>query len=106
MPLNINGRVCALYSVFWGIMGLVWVKLIYPLFMKLIHKIPLKIGKVLFWIMFILILIDIILSCEAVSRRNARDKGVAPQNRFEQFMDKHYTDEFLDKVYVNAVATS
>ena len=61
MPLNINGRVCALYSVFWGIMGLVWVKLIYPLFMKLIHKIPLKIGKVLFWIMFILILIDIIL---------------------------------------------
>ena len=64
MPLNINGRVCALYSVFWGIMGLVWVKLIYPLFMKLIHKIPLKIGKVLFWIMFILILIDIILSCE------------------------------------------
>ena len=33
MPLNINGRVCALYSVFWGIMGLVWVKLIYPLFM-------------------------------------------------------------------------
>ena len=74
MPLNINGRVCALYSVFWGIMGLVWVKLIYPLFMKLIHKIPLKIGKVLFWIMFILILIDIILSCEAVSRRNARDK--------------------------------
>lgn len=106
MPFNINGRVCALYSVFWGIMGLVWVKLIYPLFMKLIHKIPLKIGKVLFWIMFILILIDIILSCEAVSRRNARDKGVAPQNRFEQFMDKHYTDEFLDKVYANAVATS
>lgn len=106
MPLNINGRVCALYSVFWGIMGLVWVKLIYPLFMKLIHKIPLKIGKVLFWIMFILILIDIILSCEAVSRRNARDKSVAPQNRFEQFMDKHYTDEFLDKVYANAVATS
>ena len=86
--------------------GYVWVKLIYPLFMKLIHKIPLKIGKVLFWIMFILILIDIILSCEAVSRRNARDKGVAPQNRFEQFMDKHYTDEFLDKVYANAVATS
>lgn len=69
-------------------------------------KIPLKIGKVLFWIMFVLILIDIILSCEAVSRRNARDKGVAPQNRFEQFMDKHYTDEFLDKVYANAVATS
>ena len=56
--------------------------------------------------MFILIIIDIILSCEAVSRRNARDKGVAPQNRFEQFMDKHYTDEFLDKVYANAVATS
>jgi hypothetical protein len=56
--------------------------------------------------MCILILIDIILSCEAVSRRNARDKGVAPQNRFEQFMDKHYTDEFLDKVYAYAVATS
>ena len=26
MPLNINGRVCALYSVFWGIMGLVYTR--------------------------------------------------------------------------------
>ena len=83
-------------------MGLVWVKCVYPLFMKLIHKIPLKFGKVLFWVLFILIFADIVLSCEAVSREHARWNDIQPRNSFEVFLDEHYTDEFLSKVYANA----
>lgn len=49
VPLNINGRVCLLYSVFWGILGIAWIKLIYPPMAKLIGKLPIKLGKVLTW---------------------------------------------------------
>lgn len=49
VPLNINGRVCLLYSVFWGILGIAWIKLIYPPMAKLIGKLPIKPGKVLTW---------------------------------------------------------
>ena len=31
LPLNINGRVCLLYSIFWGVLGVGWVKLVMPL---------------------------------------------------------------------------
>lgn len=30
IPLNLNGRICFTYSVFWGILGIVWIKDLYP----------------------------------------------------------------------------
>jgi len=29
-PFNLNGRICLTYSIFWGLLGLVWIKLVYP----------------------------------------------------------------------------
>ena len=58
IPLNLNGRICLLYSIYWGILGLVWVKIIYPLFIKFIHKIPIVLGKILFWALFIFMFFD------------------------------------------------
>ena len=36
VPLNINGRVCLLYSLFWGVLGIFWIKVVYPLMSKLV----------------------------------------------------------------------
>ena len=47
MPFNLNGRVCLLYSVFWGVLGVFWIKDLYPRMAQLILKIPNKIGKIL-----------------------------------------------------------
>ena len=30
MPFNLNGRICLLYSIFWGILGVFWIKKVYP----------------------------------------------------------------------------
>ena len=49
MPLNINGRVCFLYSCFWGLLGVLWIKAIYPIMSKAIEKIPVKLGNVIMW---------------------------------------------------------
>lgn len=62
VPLNINGRVCLLYSIFWGILGIAWIKLIYPPMAKLIGKLPIKLGKVLTWAFIIFFIFDAILS--------------------------------------------
>lgn len=103
IPLNLNGRICLLYSIYWGILGLVWVKIIYPLFIKFIHKIPIVLGKILFWALFIFMFFDIIMSCEAVSRHQQRQMDIPAQNSFDEFLDKHFDDEFIKKVYANAV---
>ena len=36
VPLNINGRICLLYSLFWGVLGLAWIKGIYPVLSRTI----------------------------------------------------------------------
>ena len=38
VPFNINGRICLLYSLFWGALGILWIKDIYPLMAKWILK--------------------------------------------------------------------
>lgn len=97
--LNINGRVCFWFSFFWGLLGIAWVKWIMPGLNKLINKIPKKIGKVAMYSLIVLFVLDIFISYTAVSRQNRRANELEARNSFEKFLDKYYTDEFLEKVY-------
>ena len=105
VPLNINGRVCLLYSVFWGILGIAWIKLIYPPMAKLIGKLPIKLGKVLTWAFIIFFIFDAILSASAALRMDQRDKGAAPRNAFECYLDEHFDDARMHRIYANSVST-
>ena len=104
MPLNINGRICLLYSCFWGILGLAWTKLVYPGFKKLVAYIPKKVGKVFFWIMFIFFVYNCIVSAEASLRFNARTDGKPPANQLEVVLDKQFPDWYMKRVYANSMA--
>ena len=54
--LNINGRICLTYSVFWGLLGLYLIKALNPKIDQLINWIELKIGKKVFNLSIIIIL--------------------------------------------------
>ena len=41
---NINGRICLLYSIFWGILSLVLIKIINPIIDKFIDYIKKKVN--------------------------------------------------------------
>lgn len=97
--LNINGRVCLLYSLFWGILGILWVKWIMPFFNKIIAKIPKKTGTIMMYILIVLLVLDSGISYIAVARQKARVRSKEPNNSFERFLDKYYSNEFLEKVY-------
>ena len=68
VPLNINGRICLLYSVFWGFLGVMWIKSIYPRVAKVILKIPNKAGKIITIALTVFIVFDGIMSLGAVWR--------------------------------------
>ena len=53
MPFNINGRICLMYSFFWGFLGVLWIKYLYPLIAKWILKIPNKAGKIITWVLVV-----------------------------------------------------
>lgn len=97
--LNINGRICLLFSIFWGFLGIAWVKLIYPFLHYMIDLIPYKIGKIAMICLIILLCFDIIISFFAVTRQKNRKKGIEADNKIEEWLDKQYSDSYLEKVY-------
>ena len=67
--LNINGRICLLYSVFWGVLTLFLIKIINPkidiLIVKIKDKISIKKLKLIILIVIIFLAIDCIATCYA-----------------------------------------
>lgn len=103
MPFNLNGRINLLYSLFWGALALVWVKGIYPLMCRAISRIPNQIGKPLTWVLLVFMVLNSAISGLAVARMSARREGTAPTTAIESFLDRHYPDERLEKIYPNMV---
>lgn len=68
--LNLNGRICFLYSLFWGVLGLYFMTVINPFVDRIIEslkkKINIKILKIIVLVIFIFLMIDCILSGIAI----------------------------------------
>lgn len=99
--INFGGRTSLLFGFFWGILGLVWIKDLYPLLSRWIEKIPKKLGIPITWVVFVYMVLNIAISASAVYRQTLRSDGVEARNSIEVFLDKHYPDEFLRKMYPN-----
>lgn len=97
IPLNINGRTTLPFMVFWGLGGMVLMKLVYPFVSKWIEKIPYKVGQVVFYIALALMIVDLVLSYGAMGRRAMRDQGMPPKTFIGQFFDRVYPDEYIDE---------
>lgn len=55
--LNINGRVCLIFSIFFGFMGIVFVKKIYSRIQRLIKNIRKKISVKMLWVILISLIV-------------------------------------------------
>ena len=60
--LNINGRICLMVSLFWGLIGLVFVKLIVPIYDKLYEKLNKKYVQLFILLISIVYIFDTIIS--------------------------------------------
>ena len=66
MPLNINGRVCVYFSIFWGLLGIYLVSYVNPKIDKLINFIKRKISdkalKIIEMITAVFLIVDCLLT--------------------------------------------
>lgn len=103
MFLNIGGRTSLLFCACWGIAGVLFVKYVLPL----LRKIENYIGNTKFkWatvLLTIFMIFNIAISCAAGSRQNERMQKLEPQTSFDAFLDKHYPDRLMNKVYSNKI---
>lgn len=60
--INLNGRICLQYSIYWGILSVILIKFIKPLIDKMIDKIPMKTRNVIEIGIFIFLIFDCIFT--------------------------------------------
>ena len=99
MRFNINGRICVRYSLFWGALGIVWIKYIYPWLIKFIDKIDYDVGKKLAIWLSVFLLFDGILTGVAINRARQKEKGVEAKYKYEEILDKTFNKEYLKNMY-------
>ena len=99
--LNINGRICLLYSIFWGLLAIYLMRVINPRVDKLINwlktKININVAKTLTLVTTILLFIDCVASGFAISFCLIR-KSV--ENNLN-IANKEQTIEAYNKIYGN-----
>ena len=91
-----------LYSCFWGLLGILWIKAIYPIMSKVIEKLPVKLGTIIMWAFIVFFVFDSFVSATAGLRMDKRAAGRAPNNAYEQFLDNHFPDERMNEIYANS----
>lgn len=101
--LNINGRTTIPFMLCWGLMALIFCKSIYPLVSDFIEKIPYNLGKFLYKVLSLYMLIDMTISWTALFRQTMRHAEKAPLTIIGKIYDRVYTDERLRKAFTNMV---
>lgn len=101
MPLNINGRVCVYFSIFWGLLGIYLVSYINPKIDKLINFIKRKISDkaliIIEMITAVFLIVDCLLTAYALKAFYIRMVKLHNINIGNvEMIDKEY-----DKIYGN-----
>ena len=99
--LNINGRICLSFSIFWGLLGILWIKILYPPIEKLLERIHPNIYKTVAICLFIFIILDILLTISCVNRARVADQGIPPNNSYESFLDNTFNSKYLKNMFNN-----
>lgn len=101
MPFNLNGRICLMYSILWGVLGILWIKNIYPRMAKWILKIPNRAGKIITWVLVIFMVFNSVMTMVTMTRWTQRLKGHEASNGFERLIDERFPDERMEKIFAN-----
>ena len=102
---NLGGRVNLLYCFFWGIAAVVWIRYGYPLVAKLMANLKKHILPWMTVVLTVFMAVNMGLSALALARYDARTSGIAPANQLDVFLDEHFDNARMERVYPNAKKT-
>ena len=121
-PFNLGVRINLLYCFFWGIAAVVWLKGIYPFLSKHIERLPKRPAEIVSNFLVVFMVFDMLISAMALSRyveRSTESETVTEEiiavegeavstleEAVNSFLDEHFPDERVEKVYPNAKIVS
>lgn len=100
---SIGGRTNFAFGVMWGLLGLVWMRIMMPLIKSAFnHTHPNKAWvKALTFVLSIFLLIDICCTLLALERQAERAMGLQATNAEQVFFDTYFPDNYMNAVMHN-----
>ena len=106
IPFNLGGRINLLYCFFWGIAAVVWLKMVYPLFSRWIERWPVRPATIATNLLVALMIVNMVISGLALARYTERKTTTPSESAAGLFLDRHYPDTLIERVYPNAKIVS
>lgn len=105
IPFNLGGRINLLYCFFWGFAAVAWFKVFYPPLSAGIEKLPRRLGTVITWCLVVFMCVNMAVSSAALSRYTARIEGKPADNKVAVYLDEHFDNARMERIYPKFVHT-
>jgi uncharacterized membrane protein len=101
LPLNIGGHVCLLFTLFWGMLAVLWARRIQPHIDITISRVPRRIMTPLTICLFFFLIICAAVSAFAIVRWNTRPYEIQTVTIIEALIDRLFPDGIMEFFYAN-----
>lgn len=105
IPLNLGGRINLLYCIFWGLLSVLWLRVLYPPMEKSIERMSPLAGKIVTWVLILLMTCNAALTSAAMLRYTQRQRGAAASGIVETYLDERYPDTLMEQRWPNMILT-
>lgn len=121
--LNINGRICIIYSIFWGLLGLYLIKIANPKIDKILDTMKEEFGNINSRVIIIILIIMLFVNCivsgiaidcfltrvaiennlDIENKEQTKEKydAIYTDEKLVSIIEKHWGDEKMVKTYPN-----
>ena len=105
VALLFGGRTSTLFMCMWGALGLVWIKLCLPWMLKLINLIPWKVRYSFTALCAALMLVNGVMTLEALDCWFERLSGIPQTTPVERFYAEHYGNDYMARRFESMTIT-
>lgn len=98
-PLNLGGRTSLKYAIYWGLLGLAFIKWIFPMVNKILENIRGKAALAFTLVLIVFMSLNLLSSAFAVNRWEERLQGEATNGYVDEFIDTHYGNDKMESIF-------
>ena len=99
--MNIGGRVSLQMTLIWGVLGIAFVRFVFPALVRLLGKMEGRLWRIGCIAFSGFMAVNILLSAAVMRWKDRLTDNTPPSNAFEQFLDKTYGNNAMEKNYPN-----
>ena len=99
--LSIQGRTDFAHFCAWGMLGVLWIRIILPEVMRIVELIPFRWRAFVTVAALVFMIVNAVMTLLCVDCWSQREAGFPVETEMQQFFAEHYDDAFMEKRFAS-----